>query len=170
MTKVNRLKELRQTKGLRQSELAQKVGISEQAISFYENGKRNPKIETLQKLADYFGVSVSYIKGEIDTEQLEKLIELAIFFCFPKTTITYGKEEVDDEFKPFIIIEILSRMLSLLGYCSKDKFLEMYNRVIKLVDDTETIKYLQDFKSAVIQILPKAKGTTKNLLNAYENM
>lgn len=170
MTRANRLKELRQSKGLTQAELATKLGVTRQAVSLYEKGQIKPKIETLKKLADYFGVSVSYIKGEIDTEQLEKLIELTIFFCFPKVTITYGKEEVDDEFKPFIIIEILSRMLSLLGYCSKDKFLEMYNRVIKLVDDTETIEYLQYFKSAVIQILPKAKGTTKNLLNAYENM
>lgn len=170
MTRTNRLKELRQSKGLTQAELAQKVGVSNQAIHYYENDKREPKNETWQKLSDYFGVSVPYIKGEIDTEQLEKLIELTIFFCFPKVTITYGKEEVDDEFKPFIIIEILSRMLSLLGYCSKDKFLEMYNRVIKLVDDNETIEYLQDFKRAVIQILPKAKGTTENLLNAYENL
>lgn len=39
----NRIKELPQSKGLSQSELAQKVGISNQAISHYETGKRYPQ-------------------------------------------------------------------------------------------------------------------------------
>ena len=39
------------------------MNISNQAISFYENGKRLPKIETWQKLANFFGVSVSYLQG-----------------------------------------------------------------------------------------------------------
>ena len=72
----NRIKELRQSKGLSQSELAQKVGISNQAISHYETGKRYPKIEKWQKLADFFNVSVPYLQGfdvpyksEIDMEK-----------------------------------------------------------------------------------------------------
>lgn len=62
MTK-NRIKDLRLQKGLSQSELAKKVGISNQVISFYENNKREPKIENWQKLADFFGVSVPYLQG-----------------------------------------------------------------------------------------------------------
>lgn len=59
----NRIKDLRLQKGLSQSELAKKVGISNQVISFYENNKREPKIENWQKLADFFGVSVPYLQG-----------------------------------------------------------------------------------------------------------
>ena len=59
----NRIKELRLKTGLTQEQLAKKVGLSEQAISFYELGKRNPKIEKWQKIADYFGVSVPYLQG-----------------------------------------------------------------------------------------------------------
>ncbi|QYN53085.1 helix-turn-helix domain-containing protein [Lactobacillus panisapium] len=60
---MNRIKELRKSHGLSQTELAGETGISNQAVSFYENGKRQPKIETWQKLADYFNVSTSYLMG-----------------------------------------------------------------------------------------------------------
>ena len=59
----NRIKELRKNKGLSQSQLANKVGISNQVISFYENNKREPKIETWQALANFFDVSVPYLQG-----------------------------------------------------------------------------------------------------------
>ena len=61
-----RIKELRLKAGLTQEQLAKKVGLSEQAISFYELGKRNPKIEKWQKLADFFGVSVPYLQGYVE--------------------------------------------------------------------------------------------------------
>lgn len=59
----NRLRELRKEKHLTLQELTDKTGLSNQAISFYERGKRKPKIETWKKLADYFGVSVDYLRG-----------------------------------------------------------------------------------------------------------
>lgn len=59
----NRLKELRLKSGLSQAQLAQKTKISNQAISFYENNKRKPKLETWEKLAKYFDVTIDYIQG-----------------------------------------------------------------------------------------------------------
>ena len=73
---MNRLKELRKSQGLSQVELARKTGISNQAISFYERGERHPKIETWQKLADYFNVSVPYAQGNIDTELIAKIAKM----------------------------------------------------------------------------------------------
>ncbi|MBE5059076.1 helix-turn-helix transcriptional regulator [Lactobacillus crispatus] len=60
---MNRIKQLRKEKGLSQAQLAKEVGISNQIISFYENNKREPKIETWQALADFFKVSVPYLQG-----------------------------------------------------------------------------------------------------------
>ncbi len=60
---MNRIKQLRKEKGLSQAQLAKEVGISNQIISFYENNKREPKIETWQALADFFNVSVPYLQG-----------------------------------------------------------------------------------------------------------
>lgn len=59
----NRIKELRLKAGLTQEQLAKKIGLSKQSVSFYELGKRNPKIEKWQKLADFFGVSAPYLQG-----------------------------------------------------------------------------------------------------------
>ena len=59
----NRIKEIRERKGIGQKELAEKINTSQQAISLYETGRRGPKLETWQKLADFFGVSVPYLQG-----------------------------------------------------------------------------------------------------------
>ena len=62
----NRIKELRQKNNLTLKELGQKVGLATNTISRYETGKREPKLETWQKLADYFNVSVPYLQGFTD--------------------------------------------------------------------------------------------------------
>lgn len=59
----NRLKEIRKERNLTQKEFAEKLNISQQAISQYENGDREPKLETWQKLADFFNVPVDYLLG-----------------------------------------------------------------------------------------------------------
>lgn len=60
---MKNLKILRKKDKLTLKELAEKFDISFQAISLYENGKRQPDFDTLIKLADYFGVSVDYLIG-----------------------------------------------------------------------------------------------------------
>ena len=59
----NRIKELRQAKGLSLRDMSEKINMSYITISQYERGKREPKLETWQKLADFFGVSVPYLQG-----------------------------------------------------------------------------------------------------------
>ena len=47
-----KIKEIRKQKGLTQKQLGDLCGIADSNIRKYENGKQNPKIETLQKIAD----------------------------------------------------------------------------------------------------------------------
>ncbi len=59
------LKQIRRKKGYSQLKVSLDLNISREAISFYENGKRNPDIEMLVKMSKYFGVSIDYlITGE----------------------------------------------------------------------------------------------------------
>ncbi|WEA52270.1 helix-turn-helix transcriptional regulator [Weissella paramesenteroides] len=62
-----RLKELREAKGLSQRQLANELGMVRQAYSNYERGEREPRIDVLIKLADYFDVSVDYLIGHEKT-------------------------------------------------------------------------------------------------------
>lgn len=61
-----RIAEARKSKGLTQQELADKVGISKQAIYRYESGAREPRINIVVEIAKALGVSVSYLLG-LDT-------------------------------------------------------------------------------------------------------
>ena len=64
----NRLKELRHEKNLTLKEVSSQLEqnnlkISPDALAKYERGDREPKLDTWQKLADYFNVSVPYLQG-----------------------------------------------------------------------------------------------------------
>ena len=58
-----RLKELRIKKQVPQQQLADLLGISTRALRFYEDGSREPTIEGLIKLADFFSVTLDYLVG-----------------------------------------------------------------------------------------------------------
>lgn len=58
-----RLKELRESHSLTQSELGEQLGLSKSAIGNYENGHRQPDMQTLSQMADYFHVTIDYIVG-----------------------------------------------------------------------------------------------------------
>lgn len=53
---------LRDEKGVRDSDVARATGITKSTFSDWKNGRSIPKDEKLQKIADYFGVSVHYLR------------------------------------------------------------------------------------------------------------
>ena len=60
---MNNLKILRKAKGLTQKEVADFIGISQNNYSYWENGKVKIDNGSLQKLADFFDVTVDYLLG-----------------------------------------------------------------------------------------------------------
>ena len=71
----NYLTDLRTQRGLSQSELGAIVGVSNKAISKWENGEALPRLERLKALADYFGVPVEELvaggKGDEDVPRAD---------------------------------------------------------------------------------------------------
>ena len=59
----NRLKELRQQRGLYQKDIASYLNIAVSTYSYWEKGTYEPDQAVLSKLADYFNVSVDYLLG-----------------------------------------------------------------------------------------------------------
>lgn len=81
-----RLAQLRKEKGISQYEFADRIGFSRGQVANYEQGKREPDYETLQKIADFFNVSTDYLLGRIDSDKTikneESLLDpqLGVFF------------------------------------------------------------------------------------------
>lgn len=57
------IKELRIARELSQKEVAAQLGISTRAYSHYEIGDRDPSVELLKALCDFFDVSADYLIG-----------------------------------------------------------------------------------------------------------
>ena len=60
---MNRLKLLREERGMKQSELGKLLNVKDAAISKYESGKVPLTDNTLMALSKIFGVSVDYLLG-----------------------------------------------------------------------------------------------------------
>lgn len=63
---MHRIKELREDRDLRQTDVAAATGIDQRTLSNYETGKTNPDSFAIIKLAEFFGVSCDYLLGVND--------------------------------------------------------------------------------------------------------
>lgn len=68
----SRLRFLRERNGLLQKEAAEKLNIGQVTYNRYEKGEREPDINTLKKLAEFFNVTTDYLLGnDIETAKQE---------------------------------------------------------------------------------------------------
>lgn len=93
MTAGERLRNIRKEKGLTQKELGKLLGISPQMIAQYELGKRNPKYETLGKIAMALNVPISDLIADNEKRDV---------YAVPPGKIRIG---VDDDGKGGITVD-----------------------------------------------------------------
>lgn len=65
----DRIQSLRKTKGISQEELADKIGVSRQAVSKWESEQNVPDIDKIMLMSDFFGVTTDYLLKGIETEK-----------------------------------------------------------------------------------------------------
>ena len=70
-----RLATLREGKSLTQNELAQLTKISRSRLSLYETNKREPDLETIKQIANFFEVTTDYLLGRTDEHQKTKHVQ-----------------------------------------------------------------------------------------------
>lgn len=70
---MNNMKKLREKLQLTQVQVAKDLNLSKQTYNYYENGKRNPDMETLIKIADYYNVSIDYLLGRTNVIKPENI-------------------------------------------------------------------------------------------------
>lgn len=71
-----RLKQLRNERGLKQEDVGALVGLGKSTVCQWESGERIPAHPVLEKLADAFGVSLDYLVGRSDDRSLPWLSKL----------------------------------------------------------------------------------------------
>lgn len=107
-----RIAQLRESRKMTQEELAKKIGISRASLSHYEKNRREPDYEVLQRIADYFHVSMDYLMGRIDnpnailgadTKLFTESLELSDEDILERFTLTIdGRKLTEEETKRFI--------------------------------------------------------------------
>jgi transcriptional regulator with XRE-family HTH domain len=55
------LRNIRKQRKLNQQKVAMDLNISREALSYYENGKREPSLSLLVQMSNYFNVSINYL-------------------------------------------------------------------------------------------------------------
>ena len=60
----NNIKELRESRNLTQAEFGKIAGVSDKAVSTWENGTAEPRMGAIQKIADYFDNLFKILSGE----------------------------------------------------------------------------------------------------------
>lgn len=102
-----RINLLRKKMGLSQEELANKIGVSRQAVSKWESGQSMPDLDKIIALSDLFGVStdyilkgtdVSYDEGTLNAETSKKImISGAIIFALLALMIAFSLNRFRDD-------------------------------------------------------------------------
>lgn len=69
---MNRIKELRLSKAIKQVDFAKMLGVSQATVSGWESEKYQPDRDTLIKMASYFDVSVDYLIGNSPVKKEKK--------------------------------------------------------------------------------------------------
>ena len=70
-----KIKQLRKERNITQSELGKRMGISQQQIAQYENGRLNPKLETLHRIADALQIPHSMLYNDISPKEKGELVK-----------------------------------------------------------------------------------------------
>lgn len=132
---MNRLKELRNQRKLTLDDIEAKTGIKRGTYSNYENGKTEPKLEVWQKLADYFGTSVSYIRGDLDTEMLTKIINTIYLIICNRIPMSSERETIDntEDSRTIAATELMLLMYQVLNLDHNKQFKEIVSKNANLL-------------------------------------
>jgi len=110
-----KLIELRKEHKITQEELSKKIGVSRTTLVNYENGRRKPDYEILQRIADYFEVSTDFLLGRDENEftQDEETFLRDINWPVDKLKEKYDFGDLNDEEIAEAILYIkMKRMMS----------------------------------------------------------
>ena len=78
---------LRRKSGLSQEQLAEKIGVSRQAISKWEGGLSVPESEKLIAISEYFNVTLAIFKKENSKQQVDNRSKVTMGCCWVSSLV-----------------------------------------------------------------------------------
>ena len=177
---MNRLRELRKEKKLTLKEVSSQLEqnnlkISPDALAKYERGDREPKLETWQKLADFFGVSVPYLQGvsDIDDPNFYKNLELYLALIAESNSLENYK---DKDFVKKLDASENERtkanfylVFNLLEMGVMDKIKEELRTLTKKISVSDMLE-IHSYLAILCSLAIKAKAKDKNAIKWYEEV
>lgn len=173
----NRLKQLRKEKGLTLDEIQNQTGIKRGTYNNYENGITEPKLETWQKLAEFFGVSVPYLQGISRVRSSKAYRDYETFL----NTLYSQREESDEvplnEFVAFHTVnerETFNQLVNLVtNALGNSDFKQRFTKAIKSVPYDADFKALSSVNTATLEVFLlgiQAMQGKKEALDAYKEI
>lgn len=162
------LKSLRKDNGYTQSDLAKKLHLTPKAISFYENNQREPDIDTLNKIADIFNVSIDYLNGRKSTnlKKGEDYATINVYGSIPAGIPIEAIEDISDtediSFKDFDKNKTYIG-LKVEGDSMYPKYLEGDTIILELTPDcesgTDAAVYVNGYEATLKTVIKNDNGT-----------
>lgn len=107
------IKKIRQVKGLSQKAFADLFDLNRGVISSYEEGRAEPKIETILKVANHFNLNLDKLLTEtLQVNQLVSVSDIDQLMLFPELAIQNTKEAKADQEKDIPNAAILQKILA----------------------------------------------------------
>lgn len=107
------IKKIRQVKGLSQKAFADLFDLNRGVISSYEEGRAEPKIETILKVANHFNLNLDKLLTEtLQVNQLVSVSDIDQLMLFPELAIQNTKEVKADQEKDTSNAAILQKILA----------------------------------------------------------
>ncbi len=163
MTVAENIKRIRKEKGLTQKQLGERCGMSESTLRQYEIGYRNPKLETIQKIAAALHVSPSELDERIDALRKSHRLIGSMYSEMEKKRLKDGKNfehtleiynklikaqmEISDKLAKDLTAEELEKIL----VTKEQELLSLYLQLNeagkqKAIEDVENLTYNPKYK------------------------
>ena len=192
---MNRLKELRNQRKLTLDDIEEKTGIKRGTYSNYENGKTEPKMETWNRLADFFNVSIPYLqglpeparknrlkelrqkknRGDLDTEMLTKIINTIYLIICNRIPMSSDRETIDntENSRTIAATELMLLMYQTLNLDHNKQFKEIVSKNANLlgIKGKAKLDYIRESSiSATDENYQSDIENAKSWIKFYENL
>ncbi|WP_410498210.1 helix-turn-helix domain-containing protein [Chryseobacterium sp. Tr-659] len=174
------IKKIRQVKGLSQKAFADLFDLNRGVISSYEEGRAEPKIETILKVASHFNLNLDKLLTEtLQVNQLASVSDIDQLMLFPELAIQNSQESKviykDDHPNASILQKILAFVDLVYEFTPETELLPQYQsgdilflNKADLKNDSSSNLLL--YKEGNLQYLADCKGKNKNEQELYKIM